>query len=242
MMLSWTDRCGGGISWKNGAADRKSGPKAAIANSLLLVVSSKLYELSKEQKYLDAAEKVASWFLVAGLVTGSDPDPQGGSAFLVNDHVEQDASCSLQATKWSYNSGVLLGGLAHLSTFGTSNSSSYLALAERLASAGMAHFADSNGVARETQCEGDASCGDDGTQFRGPFVRGLSMLHARNHDPAIRAFITRSLRSALDNDCNGHWQFELHWGGPYNIKATCTTQVPVLDLFAAAYAVNFVHG
>ena len=63
------------------------------------------------------------------------------------------------------------------------------------------------------------------------------MLYQVERDPAIRAFVQTSLRSALQHDCNAHWQFELHWAGPYNMRATATTQVPVLDLFAAGYAV-----
>ena len=103
----------------------------------------------------------------------------------------------------------------------------------------MGYFADSDGIARETACEGGASCGCDGNEFRGPFVRGLSYLYRWSRDAAISRFLNRSLTSALAFDCNGRWQFQEHWAGPYDQQATTDTQLPVLDLFAAAYVVGF---
>ena len=131
----------------------------------------------------------------------------------------------------------MINALANLHL--TSGNATYLLDAEALASAAMAHFVDSNGIIREQLCEGDAGCGCDGAEFRGPFARGLSYLYQVNRDPKIRTLLNDTLTSALKNDCNDHWQFQLHWAGPYNLQSTPAEQIPVLDLFAAAYAVAF---
>ena len=70
-------------------------------------------------------------------------------------------------------------------------------------------------------------------------MRGLSYLYLVNRDPAIRAFLNRTMASALETDANAQWQFQLHWAGPYDLHSTTVTQMPVLDLFAATYGVIF---
>ena len=223
--VSWQRRAGpvGGC-----IAPLPEGYVASIANSLLLVVSAKLFELTRMPHYLQMAELLWRWMLE----TVVDSQTK-----LVHDGIEAFNNCTLRTTYWSYNQGVLIAGLAALYT--ATQNSSFLDAAVQLADAGMAYFASSEGVVRETACEDSASCGCDGVEFRGPFVRGLSYLFQSSRDHRIATFLNNTLTSALQNDCNSRWQFQLHWGGPYNLEATSATQMPVLDLFAAVYAVSF---
>mmetsp|Transcript_39971 Transcript_39971/g.80077 ORF Transcript_39971/g.80077 Transcript_39971/m.80077 type:complete len:177 (-) Transcript_39971:93-623(-) len=150
-------------------------------------------------------------------------------------HLRPLESCTVGAD--SYNSGMYAGALAHLHL--VTGNLSFLASAKQVAMAAMESgaFTDSRGIVRENFCEGrPASCGD-GIEFRGPFVRGLSMLYQVQPEPRLRDFIQRSMLSALRNDCNEKWRFEIHWAGPYDQEATAQSQIPVLDLFAASYAV-----
>jgi hypothetical protein len=228
---------GGSVTWQRQAGPSGgcvpttaagSGYKASIANSLLMLVSAKLHELTGEASFLAMADGLWAWMAstVLDATTG-----------LVHDGVEQGAACKLRTGFWSYNVGVPVAALATL--YGSTHNSSYLEAGGKLAQAGMRYFADSSGVCRETACEGSGSCGCDGNEFRGPFVRGLSYLFQYNHDAAIGNFVNRTLTSALAHDCNAHWQFQEHWAGPYNMQATTDTQLPVLDLFASAYVVAF---
>ena len=117
-------------------------------------------------------------------------------------------------------------------------SDAYLTAAQRIAAAALIAFADSAGVVREP-CEGTGSCGCDGIEFRGPFVRGLAALHTVAPDASIADLLNRTLTAALEHDSNAEWQFGLHWNGPNNTMLTTLTQIPVLDLFVSAYAVQF---
>lgn len=226
--------CGfSGVTWERDSsavgtcAPTSIGYKASIANSLLMVVSAKLYELTHQQQYLTMAETI--WYWLSNTVLD-------GKTGLIRDGFEQ-FGCKVHPDFWSYNQGVPLAALSNL--YLTTKNKTYLTAAEKLAAASMAHFTDSNGIVRETICEGNGSCGCDGAEFRGPFVRGLSALYQVNRDAKIRELLNSTLTSALEKDCNSNWQFQLHWGGPYNLHSTAATQIPVLDLFAAAYTACF---
>jgi hypothetical protein len=212
------------------------GYKASIASSLLMLVSAKLHALTGEAAYLAMAQRMWAWLQAAVL---DNDDAAGGGTGLVHDGVQQGGGCALHGTFWSYNAGVPIAALATLHA--STGNASYLDAASGMAAAAIAHFADEGGVCRETACEGSggggSSCGCDGNEFRGPFVRGLSYLFARSRDAAIGSFLNRTLTSALARDCNARWQFQEHWAGPYDGQATTDTQLPVLDLFASAYAV-----
>ena len=233
-----THDCGTAVTWQRQAgpsggcvpttAASNGGYKASIANSLLMLVSAKLHELTGEASYLAMADGLWGWLQSAVL---------DASTGLVHDGVEQGSACKLRTGFWSYNVGVPVAALATL--YGSTRNATYLEAGAALAQAGMRYFADSGGVCRETACEGKGSCGCDGNEFRGPFERGLSSLFQWNRDAAIGSFINRTLTSALAHDCNARWQFQEHWAGPYDMQATTDTQLPVLDLFASAYVVAF---
>jgi mannan endo-1,6-alpha-mannosidase len=165
-----------------------------------MVVSAKLFELTGEVTYRATADQVWVW-LQSAVVSRA-----AGSVHLVLDGIEQGPDCKRRGSLCSYSTGVPVAALATL--YGATKNATYLAAAEKMADAGMRYFADSDGVARETACEGTGSCGCDGNEFRGPFVRGLSYLFQWNRDAGIGRFLNRTLTSALKADCNAQWQFE----------------------------------
>ena len=65
------------------------------------------------------------------------------------------------ATVWSYNQGVVLGGLVELAAADSGNASSYLASANSIANAAITNLTDSNGIIHDV-CEVNESCGPDG--------------------------------------------------------------------------------
>ena len=230
-----------------------------------MLVSAALYDITGETQYRDTAEAQWAWLSASvldnttGLVhDGLSPNGAGMSSSNSSERHEANAvsggmrQCVLHPTYWSYNQGVPIAALVTLHrAIGKHTKSAlavnawhapslYLTAAQQLASSSIAHFSDANGVVYETACEAADSCGCDGVEFRGPFVRGLGMLYEVQPDPIVAAFLNDTLTSALLRGSNERWQFALHWDGPYDVhNATAATQMPILDLFAAVYAVCF---
>ena len=104
MAGGWDDTiCGGGIWWK-----KPKQYKNAIANELFLSVAAKLASLTpdaqKRATYLDWAQREWKWFAASGMINSEN---------LVNDGL--DAAChNNHRTTWTYNQGVILGGLTVL--------------------------------------------------------------------------------------------------------------------------------
>lgn len=85
----------GGVSWAEDADKRDPN---AITNSLFVVLSARLYRVTKEKSFLDWAEKALAWEKEAKLYDGTGIVDRPG-------HV---------ADYWSYNQGAYLGGLEAL--------------------------------------------------------------------------------------------------------------------------------
>lgn len=207
------------------------GYKASIANSLLMVVAARLHEVTGADS--EARElAVEQWRWLNRSVMRGDGMIVDGVALT---------NCTLHNATYSYNQGVAIAGLVALHrTQGRSAAAAYLDAAVRIGRASTTNlFVDGGGVVREP-CEGSGNCGCDGTSFRGPFVRGLADLYLATGDADIRALLNRTMSAALNRDCNAQWQFGLHWNGPNDLPLTTLTQMPTIDLFAAAYAAQFI--
>ena len=85
----------GGVSWAEDADKRDPN---AITNSLFVVLSARLYRVTKQKAFLDWAERALAWEKEAKLYDGSGIVDRPG-------HV---------ADYWTYNQGAYLGGLEAL--------------------------------------------------------------------------------------------------------------------------------
>ena len=97
----WDGTCGGGLWWNT---DRKY--KNAITNELFLTLAARLSQRTPDPagRYREWAFRTWDWFCSAGLI---------GPGGLVNDGLT--AGCQNNGrTTWTYNQGVILGGLAAL--------------------------------------------------------------------------------------------------------------------------------
>ena len=217
MAANWDDTCGGGIWWK-----KPKQYKNAIANELFLSVAAKLAGLTtdspKRAPYLDWAQREWKWFAASGMINSDN---------LVNDGL--DATChNNHRTTWTYNQGVIIGGLTMLSK--QSGDSKPLEVAQSIALAAMAHLTDLDGVLHDS-CE-PARCGNDAPQFKGVFSRNLAILNAAVPLPGFRTFLRRNAESIWKNrDSEG--RFGLVWSGPSDVK-TAATQISALDALLAA--------
>lgn len=176
MAGGWDSTCGGGVWWSK---DRTY--KNAIPNELFLALATKLHQRtsgdSGSGSYIDWANREWSWFNNSGMINSSN---------LVNDGL--DSSCHNNGqTTWTYNQGVILGGLTDM--YKITNDSSYLSKAEAIADAATGTLVN-NGILKES-CE-PSSCGGDGPQFKGIFMRNWAISTAVTTSKHTRTLLRKT--------------------------------------------------
>lgn len=139
----------------------------------------------------------------------------------------------LTASSWSYNQGVVLGGLVELNK--AAPNVTYLESANKIAKAAIETLTDSNMVVHEP-CEVD-SCEPDATQFKGIFIRNLAMLQNASPHETYKRVIQNCASSIWDNDRNSKNQFGVNWAGPIHGTVDASTHSSALDALIAAMAI-----
>ncbi|KAL2121567.1 hypothetical protein VTJ04DRAFT_5594 [Mycothermus thermophilus] len=221
------DECGGGIWWSK-ARDYKN----AIANELYISVGASLARRvpAKRIEYAGAAAGMWSWFEKSGMI-----NEQG----LVNDGLEMllDGGCVNNGmATWTYNQGVLLGGLVELAA--VTRERLFLDQAVRTAKAALRGLTDENGILSEANgCEPD--CGSDGGQFKGIFMRNLVDLYKAVPDDEFLLAILRNADAVWTRNRNDQNQFGISWWGPPDAGRgpDASTHSSALDVVVGARAV-----
>jgi len=223
MTTGWDEVCGGGVWWSK---DRQY--KGAIENELFLSVAAHLANRDRINRvqYMGWANKEWHWFAHSGLINQQN---------LVNDGLgtpdskTTSHSCSNNGlTTWTYNQGVVLGGLTELSKLNPDRSLPQTA--RKIATEAISVLVDSSGVLHET-CE--ANCGADGVQFKGIFVRNLATFNAAYPRTAYKTFIQTNANAIWDASQGPDFQFGQIWSGPFD-TANAGTQSAALDAIIAA--------
>ncbi|WP_405591389.1 glycoside hydrolase family 76 protein [Streptomyces sp. NBC_01190] len=214
MFAYWDGTCGGGVRW---AED--STYKNAITNELFLQLTAALHNrLPGDTTYLTRARNEWNWFQQSGMINGDH---------MVNDGLNASCANNGQPT-WTYNQGVVLGGLTEL--YRATGDSGLLTTARTLAGASTTRLS-TNGVLREPG-EGDG-CTGDGPSFKGAYVRGLGRLNSQLTDHPYAATLTTWANSAYAHDRNALDQYGPHWAGGSG-ASDYGCQQSVLDLLNAA--------
>ena len=200
--------------------------KNAIPNELFLLIAARLHQRSggPASGYLDWALREWRWFAASGLI---------GPAGLVNDGLT--AGCANNGgTTWTYNQGVILGGLAVLNEI--TGDDAYLEPAAGIAAAALRDLTVPPGILVEPG-EAQTAAGDgDRPQFKGIFVRNLYELYLRRPRPEYRDFILANAASLWRNARNRRDQVGLAWAGPFD-RADAARQTAALDVLNAAVGV-----
>ncbi|KAL2148540.1 hypothetical protein VTH82DRAFT_2094 [Thermothelomyces myriococcoides] len=228
MQAGTDDVCGGGIWWS-----KEKQYKNAIANELYISVAASLANRipDKKQRYEQLAKEAWAWFKASGMINRDS---------LINDGlaIDADGRCTNNGlTTWSYNQGVVLGGLVELAN--ATGDPSYLGEATAIANAAVELLSDENGIIREVDgCEPD--CGADGSQFKGIFVRNLHYLHRAAPRDAFQTAIRKNAESIWANNRNDKNQFGIQWAGPADagIGPTAATHSSAMDVIVAALAID----
>jgi predicted alpha-1,6-mannanase (GH76 family) len=215
--------CNGGIFWNK---ERKY--VNAITNELYLTVTAALANrIPENPQYLDLAKGQWTWFRQSGMINEDN---------LINDGLDENCNNNGMQT-WSYNQGVILGGLVELSR--ATGDASLLQEATAIAEAAIASLANEDGILSETDdCElRPGNCGRDGQQFKGIFVRNLRYLHEAAPNDAFRSFILKNADSiwANNRDTNSN-MLGVSWSGPFT-ASTGASHSSALDVIVAAVAV-----
>jgi predicted alpha-1,6-mannanase (GH76 family) len=216
MQQGWDDTCGGGIWWNK---DRKY--KNAIANELFLSVAARMAADAPDAKAkaaaLDWAQREWRWFDASGMINA-----QG----LVNDGLTPACKNNTRNT-WTYNQGVILGGLTALSA--ATKDHALLNRAQSVATAAISQLTDAQGILHD-RCE--PKCGADGVQFKGIFARNLGDLNAAAPAPRYRTFLLANAESICRIQSTDH-RFGVVWSQPSE-EVTAATQTSALDAILTA--------
>jgi predicted alpha-1,6-mannanase (GH76 family) len=224
MAGGWDDTCGGGIWWSK---ERKY--KNAIANELFFSVAGHLAnrDSAERENYLLWANKEWAWFVRSGMINEHN---------LINDGLEirpgktpVTSTCTNNGRQiWSYNQGVVLGGLVELAKLNPDPA--VPAMAEKIATAAISSLADEKKVLHDS-CE--PKCGPDGGQFKGVFVRNLAALYGAYPQPAYKDFLETNAKAVWLRSQGPGVQFGQVWSGPFD-SANAESQSSALDAIVAA--------
>jgi predicted alpha-1,6-mannanase (GH76 family) len=223
----WDDACRGGLWWNT---DRKY--KNAITNELFLTLAAQLHQRAPEnQEYRTWALRSWEWLYGSGMI---------GPSGLLNDGLTP-ACANNGGITWTYNQGVILGGLAALREI--TDDVAYLRQGESIADAATATLTDPPGILAEPDertARRGAPLDGDQTQFKGIFVRNLHEFSsapglAAGKAAAYRAFILANADSVWANARDKRDQLGAHWGGPFD-TADASRQSSALEALTAAAA------
>lgn len=223
LLTGWDDTCGGGMWWNT-----ERTYKNAITSELFLALAARLHQRcgADGAVYLDWALRAWEWFDGSGLI---------GASGLVNDGLTSTCENNGGVT-WSYNQGVILGGLAALHEI--TGDVGYLNRGEAIADAALQLLttgpaAATPGILVDPNEGAPARRNRDGPQFKGIFMRNLYDFSLRCSRPLYQQFICANARSIWENNRNGRNQFGLRWAGPFDQADACR-QSSALDALNAA--------
>lgn len=195
----------------------------AIANELYLSVAASLANRvpAKKDYYTGIALGQWEWFKNSGLINKDN---------LINDGLTEDCKNNGMQT-WTYNQGVILGGLVELSK--ATGDASLLDTANDIAEAAIAHLSK-DGVLFEG-CE--PNCGADGAQFKGVFMRNLKYLHRARASEPVRNFLMANADAIWARDRSEANELGITWNGPY-VDTNAGAHSSAMDVLVGALAVS----
>ncbi|MEU5026096.1 glycoside hydrolase family 76 protein [Streptomyces milbemycinicus] len=200
----WDDVCGGGVWWDIPGKTYKN----AISVELYIKLLASLHNrIPGDKVYLKRALEAWAWFRDSGMINGDH---------LVNDGLRtQSGDCSNNGgTTWTYNQGVILGGLAEL--YRATGDRSLLADARKIADAVIADPSLSPGGIVTEPCEAAGDCNADQVSFKGIFARNLGELDDVLPGHPYRGYLLAQARSAYAHDRDGRDRYGLRWAGPFD--------------------------
>ncbi|CAL8109371.1 unnamed protein product [Orchesella dallaii] len=211
------NHCGGGLWW---STDKDY--KNAIPNELFIKLAAALHNrIPGDTKFLSQSIEVWNWFKNSGMINQEN---------LINDGLTDDCQNNGRIA-WSYNQGVILGGLLELHK--ATNDQSYIDEAKKIVEAVFqSNQLTPNGILTDYGCE-PGDCGGDVPTFKGVFVRNLGELNRFLPDRPYTTWLQNQANSIWDNNRNSLNQFGLRWAGPLD-KVGAARHQSAFEAFVAA--------
>jgi predicted alpha-1,6-mannanase (GH76 family) len=217
MCRGWDDTCGGGLWW-----DKPHSKKNAIPNELFLSIAARLHLRTPGDggpgSRLEWAQRTWTWFAASGMINDHG---------LINDGLTEDCKND-GGTTWTYNQGVILGGLVALHA--ATGDAALLAQATTIADTVLAKMTGSDGILRESP---PYTPGVDDPQFKGVFVRNLCELYDVTNDAAYRDFILTNANALWARSRDAACACGARWEGPFD-SANAARQGSAQDALNAA--------
>ena len=223
MTSGWDATCGGGIWWKK---DRHY--KNAIANELFLSVAAQLAHRTtgaEASSYKKWAAREWDWFEHSGMINADS---------LINDGLTT-ACENNRRTTWSYNQGVLIGGLVELAK--VDGNPKPLETAQAIAHAAIDHLSDADGVLHDPT---EPHCSEDTVQFKGIFVRNLQHLYEAAPDDRYAKFLRVNADAIWTLARTANNEVSCSWSGPPEDRGAAAL-TSALDALVADAAVRHAN-
>jgi len=199
----WDDVCGGGVWWDIPGKTYKN----AISVELYLQLAAALHNrLPGDTVYLGHALAAWQWLKNSGMINGTG---------LINDGLTtQSGGCANNGgTTWTYNQGVVLGGLVELHR--ATGDPGLLAAARKIADAVLrSPQLSPNGILTEP-CQPADTCNSDQTAFKGIFARNLDELDRALRGRPYRGYLCAQAGSAYMRARSGDL-YGANWAGPFD--------------------------
>lgn len=232
ILTAWDDVCGGGLYW---AGDEEGGGfryKNAVTNELFIMLSLRLKDNTNDESeklfYKNWAFKAWKWFRNSGMLV-----PHGNGYWIVDG---LNNNCTPAGDYWSYNQGIILGGIGKL--YEETSDIDFINLGEKLILSMIDRNIKDNpwlyedGVLRE-KCE--PNCSSSAKQFKGIYLRYVDYFHSSSKksekilNSKIFEFIENNAKFLWEYDRDEENRFGLVWRGPVN-ETDAILQTSGIDL------------
>lgn len=199
---------------------------AMLANELFFATAAALGNRAGTDgtDYRSLAQNGLDWIKGSGLMTSNNTFQDGRNA---------TDNCEIHSEVFTYNQGVILGGLAEFSKL--TGDSSNLDYANQIAHGTITHMVDGNGILTEPGYPGPPD--DTGAQFKGVFVRNLAYLHAVSPSSDYVNFLQNNADTLWTTDRTADGMIGGDWQGPY-FDASAPSQGSGVDCLASAAMVS----
>ncbi|KAK7052834.1 hypothetical protein VNI00_004153 [Paramarasmius palmivorus] len=176
--------------------------KNSITNELYLATSGYLYDVTKEQKYLDNLKSTWKWIKQSGL---------RGSDGLFNDGLTEDCKNNGQTT-WTYNQGVVLVGLGFLSKHAQDDSA--VTDAFSIMDAAISKLTSDGALREPCESPDQMKCNEDQSTFKGILTYYMSWflrISGKDDNGKYAKFVKTQADKVLANAQGSQGVFDNYW-------------------------------
>lgn len=234
MALRWdTTSCNGGLRWQIFTWNNGYDYKNSVSNGALFHMAARLARYTRNDSYVDWAEKVYDWML------GLDLTVENPYYFVYDGANTEDNCSSITPLQWTYNHGLVLAGCAYLYEY--TNKTIWYDRTVNYATDTVVFF--NHSVMYEAACQGGGNCNNDQRSFKAYLSRflGLTAQLVPDTRDTIMPWLNQSAYGAAQScsggydghTCGLNWFYD-GWDGMYGLGE----QMAALEILQNTQALN----